>query len=85
MTGKILKFVSASSRNQQASSLRSPEKTRTPRARRLLHSVECFLQQLQVGRVTELFACVVDPFPFECIFGGTIRLIEDAEDAGEGR
>ena len=62
---------------------RSPEKTRTPRARRSLHSVEGFLQQLQVSWLAELFARVVDPFLFERVFGGTIGLKENSEHSRE--
>ena len=58
--------------------------TRTPRARRSLHSVEGFLEKLQVARLAELFPGAVDPFFLERVLGWSIALVKDAEDTGEG-
>ena len=48
------------------------------------HSVERFLQYLDVGSVAGFFAAAFDPFFLQRVFGWAIGLVEDAEDAGEG-
>jgi hypothetical protein len=48
-----------------------------------LHSVECFLEKLEVARVAGFLATALDPFLFERVFGRAVGLIKNAEDAGE--
>ncbi len=48
-----------------------------------LHSIECFLQNLEVAAIASLFSCRFDPFFLESIFRRPIRLVKHAEDAGE--
>jgi len=47
------------------------------------HSIERFLEKLQIRSVAGLFATALNPFFLERIFGRTIALIKHAEDAGE--
>ncbi len=47
------------------------------------HSVECFLEKVQVRGIASLLAAALDPFLLESIFRRSVVLIKDAEDAGE--
>src|SRR5205814_4945931 len=76
------KFVSASSRNQQAGSLRFPTDA-TTREALSFHSVECFLEQFQVRSTASLFTGRLDPFFLERVLGRTIGFVKHAKDAGE--
>ena len=49
-----------------------------------LHSIKSFLQQLQVARVANFLARIVDPFLFQRVFGRTVVLVEDGKDLSDG-
>ena len=49
-----------------------------------LHPIERLLQQLQIARLREFLARLINPLLLQRILGWPIVLIEDAEDAGEG-
>jgi len=80
------KFVSASSRNQQAGSLRSPDHAATRQRGSALsfHSAERLLKELKVTRVAGFLTAAFDPFFFQRILGRTVALVEDGEDLSDG-
>ena len=61
---------------------RIPPKT-TTRDALSLHSVEGFLEKLKIAGISGLLATALDPFFFQRVFGRTVGLVEDPEDAGE--
>src|SRR5690242_16854048 len=48
-----------------------------------LHSVECLLQNFEIGSVARFFACGLDPFFLESVFGWPIGFVKNAEDTGK--
>src|SRR5437879_3323549 len=48
-----------------------------------LHSVEGFLEDLEIAGVPSLLTSVLDPFLFQRVFGRAIGFVEHTEDAGE--
>ncbi len=48
-----------------------------------LHSVERFLQNLEIACFAGLFACGFDPLFLQRVFGRAIGFVEHAEDAWE--
>ncbi len=67
------KFVSARHRDHYASRVRYRDDDNANATS--LHAVECFLQKLQIGRVTVFLATALDPFFLERVLGGTIALV----------
>src|SRR5437764_11316971 len=55
----------------------------TARSALSLHPIKSFLSQLQVARVANFLARIVDPLFFERVFRWAIGLVKNAEDAGE--
>src|SRR5205823_7038225 len=80
---------SAGSRKGRAGSLCSPEseklRLRSMPARRALsfHSVECFLENFDIARATNLFSGGFNPLLFESVFSRAIGFVEYAEHSGE--
>ena len=50
----------------------------------LFHSIESFLQDLQVGGLTEFLPSTINPFFLERVFGRAIVLVKNPEYAGKG-
>ena len=57
---------------------------KTTRDALLFHSVECFLEELQIRSVANFLARIVDPFLFQRVFGRTVVLVEDGKDLSDG-